>query len=144
MTIALRILLLGDSFTEGFGVEQGDTWARRLEQLGDHEVWNLGRMGASPLFYVVMAREFVPLLHPDVVVVQLFDNDLDENRFRHLPRPEPDGRVGALPDAMRPREGRRGPARGRVARTRARAVVPASRVLARRQGRPADLRAPGQ
>jgi lysophospholipase L1-like esterase len=101
-----RLLLLGDSFTEGFGVEQADSYPRRLEAAypNDYEVWNLGRMGASPLFYVVMAREFVPRLAPDFVVVQLFDNDLDENRFRHLPR-ESGGRVGALPDAMRPRTG---------------------------------------
>ncbi len=102
---SLCVLLLGDSFTEGFGVEQADTYARRLEAWR-YEVWNLGRMGASPLFYVVMAREFVPRLKPDLVVVQLFDNDLDENRFRHLPR-EPDGRVGALPDRMRPATGAR-------------------------------------
>jgi lysophospholipase L1-like esterase len=101
-----RVLLFGDSFTEGFGVEQADSYARRLEAAdpNDYEVWNLGRMGASPLFHVVMAREFVPRLAPDLVVVQLFDNDLDENRFRHLPR-EADGRVGALPDRMRPRTG---------------------------------------
>ena len=123
-----RILLLGDSFTEGFGVDQADTWARRLEQLGEYEVWNLGRMGASPLFYVVMAREYVPLLHPDVVVVQLFDNDLDENRFRHLPR-DRDGRVGAMPDAMRPRVG----AAGRLADTwRGLALVQAFQRLERR------------
>ena len=100
----IRVLLLGDSFTEGYGVEQADTYARRLERSGRFDAWDLGRMGASPLFYVVMAREFVPRLAPDVVVVQLFDNDLDENRFRHLPR-ERDGRVGALPDAMRPPDG---------------------------------------
>ena len=100
-----RVMLLGDSFTEGYGVEESETFARLLER-GTWRVpllcWNLGRMGASPLFYVVMAREFVPRLHPDIVVVQLFDNDLDENRYRRLPR-EPDGRVGAFPDSLRPR-----------------------------------------
>jgi lysophospholipase L1-like esterase len=101
----VRVLLLGDSFTEGYGVEQSDTFARILRSA--YEVWNLGRMGASPLFYVVMAREFVPRLRPHIVVVQLFDNDLDENRFRHLPR-DADGRVGELPDALRPSNGRAG------------------------------------
>jgi lysophospholipase L1-like esterase len=99
-----RVLLLGDSFSEGFGVEQDDTYARRLERSGRYEAWDLAVMGASPLFYVVLAREFVPRLAPDVVVVQLFDNDLDENQFRHLPR-EADGRIGALPDRLRPRGG---------------------------------------
>ena len=99
-----RVLLFGDSFSEGFGVEADETFARRLERRDRFEVWSLARMGASPMFHVVMAREFVPRLRPDAVVVQLFDNDLDENRYRHLPR-EPDGRVAALPDALRPGTG---------------------------------------
>jgi hypothetical protein len=96
------VLLLGDSFTEGYGVQERESYARRLGSDGRFAVWNLSRMGASPLFYVVMAREFVPRLHPRFVVVQLFDNDLDENRFRRIPR-EADGRVGAFPDSLRPR-----------------------------------------
>jgi hypothetical protein len=103
----VRIVLLGDSFSEGYGVEARDSFARLLEKNRVRvcfEVWSLARMGASPLFHVVMAREFVPRLRPDIVVVQLFDNDLDENRFRHLPR-DADGRVGPLPDRMRPPSG---------------------------------------
>jgi lysophospholipase L1-like esterase len=99
-----RVVAFGDSFTEGYGVEQHETYTRRLEATGDFEVLGLARMGASPMFYIVMAREFVPKLRPDVVLVQLFDNDLDENRYRHLPR-EADGRVGVLPDALRPGAG---------------------------------------
>jgi lysophospholipase L1-like esterase len=128
-----RVLLLGDSFTEGYGVELSETYARRLEADGRFEAWNLGRMGASPLFYVLQAREYLPRLRPDVLVVQLFDNDLDENRFRRVPR-EPDGRVGALPASVRPREGV--PGRPSDAWTGS-ALVQAYRRLARRlDGKP--------
>lgn len=100
-----RVVILGDSFSEGYGVEFDDTYAQVMARaLPEAEVWNLARMGASPMFYVFMAREWLPKLNPEVFIVQIFDNDLYENSFRRLEL-DAAGRFGALPESLRPRSG---------------------------------------
>lgn len=99
-----RILLLGDSYTEGFGVEMDETYASLLEKKEtDWEIWNTARLGSSPLFYVYQLREVLPKLKPDLVIVQLFDNDLNENNFRRAVYKD-NGELGPIPDSLRPTE----------------------------------------
>jgi lysophospholipase L1-like esterase len=86
-----RIAVLGDSFTEGQGVREPDTYPRRLEALlnaaepGRWEVLNWGRRGADfPRLY----DTFEQLLEfdPDVVVYGMFLNDAEQSdafRARH-------------------------------------------------------------
>ena len=86
-----RIAVLGDSFTEGQGVKERDTYPRRLEALlnatepGRWEVLNWGRRGADfPQLY----ETFEQLLQydPDVVVYGMFLNDAEQSeafRARH-------------------------------------------------------------
>jgi lysophospholipase L1-like esterase len=96
------VLFLGDSFTEGYGVEFEKTYVQQLsKQFSGIEFWNCARMGASPLYYVFTLRELGPKLAPDLVVVQLFDNDLNENSFRRV-KARKDGRLGPLPKELRP------------------------------------------
>ena len=138
-----RSLLLGDSFTEGLRRRAGRHVRARLAQR-DYEVWNLGRMGASPLFYVVMAREFVPLPASATSWWCSCSTTISTRIASAICLAMPDGRVGALPDAMRPRAG----AAGRLADAwRGLALVQAFQRLERRldgKDRPAHLRAPGQ
>lgn len=97
-----RVLILGDSFSEGFGVEMAETYAALLEkEQKDWDLWNTARMGSSPLFYVYQLRELLPKLKPDLVIVQLFDNDLNENEFRRAVYKE-NGELGPLPESLRP------------------------------------------
>jgi lysophospholipase L1-like esterase len=79
-----RIAVLGDSFTEGQGVKESDTYPRRLEALlnaaepGGWEVLNWGRRGADfPRLY----DTFEQLLEfdPDVVVYGMFLNDAEQS-----------------------------------------------------------------
>lgn len=99
-----RIVLLGDSFTEGYGVEFEATYAQKLEASHPQwETWNTARMGSSPLFYVFQLRHCVPKLQPDLALIQIFDNDLNENEFRHA-KVDDKGQVGPLPDALKPPE----------------------------------------
>jgi len=67
------IVVLGNSLTFGYGVEDDQAWPAVLAQsLWPHRVLNLGLMGASPQQYGRVYETFGTLLHPKVVVVGLF------------------------------------------------------------------------
>jgi len=75
-----RVVILGDSFAEGQGVQEGETLARVLARLleqrapGRYEVRNCGRRGADfPEIYE--AFEDVLPYEPDIVVYTLTLND---------------------------------------------------------------------
>lgn len=76
-----RILLIGDSVTEGMGAPDSATIACQLERLlardGDRaEVINLGVIAATLNHTMVLARDAIPLLRPTDVVIVLYANDL--------------------------------------------------------------------
>jgi lysophospholipase L1-like esterase len=76
-----RILLVGDSVTEGIGVPESATIARELERLlirdgGWPEVINLGVIAATLNHVTILARDAVALLRPADMVVILYANDL--------------------------------------------------------------------
>lgn len=75
-----RALLLGDSFTFGWGVNEEETWAAHLRsRFPDMEILNLGQGGTHPGDHVQLARKAMPLLKPDVVMVSvLLGNDLHQ------------------------------------------------------------------
>lgn len=82
-----RIVFLGDSFVEGFGAGEDETLPRDFERLaGDGvEVLNLGIGGADLASAAHLARDAIPLLKPDVVILVVAWNDLP------APAPEPPG-----------------------------------------------------
>jgi GDSL-like Lipase/Acylhydrolase family len=76
----VRVIVLGDSFTEGQGVKEPDTYARVLERLlnaerpGGFEVVNCGRRGTDfPELYGVFEEALA--LGPDVLVYAMVLND---------------------------------------------------------------------
>ena len=76
-----RVLLIGDSVTEGMGGPDSATIACKLERLlardGEHaEVINLGVIAATLNHTIVLARDAIPLLRPTDVVIVLYANDL--------------------------------------------------------------------
>ena len=80
----IRIVGLGDSFTQGYEVDVTDTYLCRLEGMLSArgiavEVINLGVSGHSNAEELLMLREFGFRFHPDVVIVSYFVNDLDDN-----------------------------------------------------------------
>ncbi|RME54126.1 MAG: hypothetical protein D6795_04580 [Deltaproteobacteria bacterium] len=84
----LRILVLGDSVTFGFGVAQEETYPRRLEQalqaaLPDRrvEVINAGVGGYSIYNEAGWMEEYGFSLTPDVVLVGFCMNDVDDPYF---------------------------------------------------------------
>ncbi|HEX6738506.1 MAG TPA: SGNH/GDSL hydrolase family protein, partial [Vicinamibacteria bacterium] len=79
-----RVIVVGDSFTEGWGVKEPDTYPRRLEALlraaepGRWEVRNAGRRGAD--FPALLAQFDEALRHqPDLVVYGMVPNDAERS-----------------------------------------------------------------
>jgi len=75
-----RVVVIGDSFTYGWGVNVEDTWCKRVEQSlrqqgMDVEILNLGKPAAGPDDYVNIANTVVPILQPDLVVVGMLAGD---------------------------------------------------------------------
>jgi len=74
-----RILVVGDSFTYGEGIDARWTYAAQLERAlephFDVEVLNLGVPGSSSADTVDVVRRFVPELEPNLVVYGVCLND---------------------------------------------------------------------
>jgi hypothetical protein len=98
---AARIVLLGDSFAAGWGVEFMETFGERVERATGIEVVNAAKNGGCALWFVAQARHVRERFAPDWLLVQIFDNDLDDNPMDASSFRTPIGeRFGALPHEL--------------------------------------------
>jgi len=104
-----RVLLLGDSFTFGFGVEDGEVVSAVLEDRLNavpgaprSEVLNLGVSGFGQAEELVTFAARGRAYRPDVVVVLYFDNDIGNNAVSQLYVADPDGTVARTRNAYLP------------------------------------------
>jgi len=83
-----RILVLGDSFTEALQVSSDKNFCGRLQHLLNNfpdkqykriEVLNAGVSGYSPLNYYLNFKRELARFKPDLVLVQIFANDVFED-----------------------------------------------------------------
>lgn len=98
---ALRVVVLGDSWTVGVNVSEEEAYPRRLERLLRArfpgrlvEVHNYGAIGATAATGARLMRRRVPALEPDLLVVAYAQNDARE--FLPPPSAESAGRPGSL------------------------------------------------
>lgn len=87
-----RVLVAGDSFTQGSQVEAEDLFTVRLERaLPQTEVWNAGVGGYSTLQQLRALPEQLAAFAPDLVVLVVYDNDFQDNLMPYYsflgPRP---------------------------------------------------------
>jgi len=88
----LRILMLGDSFTMGVGVELSDTFVERLEEVLDRsivdrdvEIVNAGVAGYSTRQELAFLEHYGKAFEPDAVLLGFFiGNDFTENAGKPL------------------------------------------------------------
>src|SRR5262249_39531486 len=80
-----RIVVVGDSLTLGWGVDDDQTYAARLEQLlhkafpgRDLDVVNLGVGGYDTRQEVTLLARNVARLEPDLVLVGFYSNDVPD------------------------------------------------------------------
>lgn len=75
-----RVVVLGDSFAFGWGVDVDCTWIAQLErEFPDMEWLNLGQGGTHPGDQVQLARKAIPLLQPDLVIASVLQgNDMHQ------------------------------------------------------------------
>ena len=83
-----RVLVLGDSFTEGYAWE--DTVAARLQEaLGPPDAWlvvNAGCSSYSPLLHRLrLERQLLPEFEPDAVIVNVDLTDVFDDFWRYRP-----------------------------------------------------------
>ncbi len=85
-----RVMVVGDSFTIGHGIDERWTYSRQLENLlePDHEVevLNLGVSGHQSEDVLREVREFLPRLRPDLVVYGVCVNDFLPSDLRQSRR----------------------------------------------------------
>ena len=84
-----RVVVVGDSFTQGYGVAEEEAFPRRLEALlramDDDRRWevvNLGVPGTNPRDYVGNLRDVGLAYEPDVVLIAVGANDVHDVRVQ--------------------------------------------------------------
>ena len=93
----LRIMVVGDSLTYGYGIDDQWTYSNLLERSlqGSHrlEVANLGRSGYQSEDLVWVLRRFLPQLDPDLVIYAVCLNDFlpsGQGEYAAYPFPLPE------------------------------------------------------
>ncbi len=84
----LRCLFIGDSLTEGFGVEHEESFTELIEKDSNHsiECINAGIRGTSPSdFYFRIPKLIKTFKDINLIFLQLFDNDVwDDMRYTQI------------------------------------------------------------
>lgn len=84
-----RIMVLGDSFVFGWGVNMEDSFPKKLEkelnethplpEITKYEVMNTGGYGYGTLQEYLFYKQRGYLYHPDLVILAFFKNDVEES-----------------------------------------------------------------
>lgn len=73
------LLILGDSFSEGWGVDCEKSFPGILSaSFPDFQIWNGGAHGGSLSYYILRSRYYNDIVKPTHLLLQIFDNDLDD------------------------------------------------------------------
>lgn len=77
---ASRVVVLGDSFAEGWGVEEADRFSNIMERRLGREFLNFGAATMGPLQYQIVYEKLASgFTHDTVLLMFLADNDFTDN-----------------------------------------------------------------
>lgn len=77
-----RILFVGDSYTQAVEVSNEALYYYKLaDQLPDFEVFGVGQAGFGSLQELRLIQEMMPVIQPDIVILQVCDNDFLDNHW---------------------------------------------------------------
>lgn len=75
-----RILFLGDSFTWGWGINNEERYTDILQgMLPEYQLLNAGITGYGTLQQLYLFQALEEELKPDLIVLQMYNNDFDDN-----------------------------------------------------------------
>jgi len=69
------VVAIGDSFTEGSNVSDGDPWPARLAALSGATVYNMGMSGYEPLHYLESLKAHALALMPRIVICMIYEGN---------------------------------------------------------------------
>lgn len=94
---ACDAVVLGDSFAEGSGVSDEDTWAVRLAEAGGRSIYNLGMSGTSAVGYLDLLEKYGLPFKPKLVICLLYEgNDFRDSNFRQADLAHPEVSLGDI------------------------------------------------
>lgn len=97
----VRILAIGDSFTEGVGTSYQDSWVKQMEIRWERqhvETINAGIGGSDPIYEFALYRDKLTEFKPDVVIVTMNASDITDVSSRGgFERFHKDGTAGKEP-----------------------------------------------
>lgn len=87
-TDKLRILSLGDSYTEAYQVQRSNNYSSILQRIlnkdGDkYEVFNLGVQKKSVPDYIGLSKNYVDIFSPDLVIIKIDNDDFTNDALRN-------------------------------------------------------------
>ena len=80
-TEKFKVLFLGDSFTHSAEVSNEDTYYHYLGDTLPIEVFALGQAGYGNLQQLLVLEDHIDTIQPDLVVLQVCDNDFIDNHY---------------------------------------------------------------
>jgi hypothetical protein len=83
------VLVVGSSFTAGSEVNDEQTWPAHLQQITGWDVNNGGQGGYQADQIVLLAEQLLPLIHPQVVVVDLIPGTIIGTGYASYGWPKP-------------------------------------------------------
>jgi lysophospholipase L1-like esterase len=84
-----QILAVGDSYTEGWEVSDGETWPAHLERLTGRAVLNGGVGGYGTDQIILRAEQLLPIVRPKVLIIGFLEFDIYRAAHSHFGAPKP-------------------------------------------------------
>ena len=84
-----QILAVGDSYTEGWEVDDANTWPAHLERMTGRPVLNAGVGGYGTDQIVLRAEQLLPIVRPKILVVGFLEFDIFRSAHSHFGAPKP-------------------------------------------------------